>query len=90
MDGPATEKRAGRGFFQGPGAGAHSAGAAWSGIGRVALAVVLIGLWFAIQIGSGLLSIGWTGGGVAWWAHVGGFVAGVILVKLFARRRVMA
>jgi membrane associated rhomboid family serine protease len=53
-------------------------------------AVVLIGLWFAIQIGSGLLSIGWAGGGVAWWAHVGGFVAGVILVKLFARRRVMA
>lgn len=44
MDGPATEKRAGRGFFQGPGAGADSAGAAWSGIGRVALAVVLIGL----------------------------------------------
>jgi membrane associated rhomboid family serine protease len=53
-------------------------------------AVVLIGLWFAIQIGSGLLSLGWTGGGVAWWAHVGGFVAGVILVKLFARRRVLA
>ncbi|HSQ61338.1 MAG TPA: rhomboid family intramembrane serine protease [Acidobacteriota bacterium] len=53
-------------------------------------AVVLIGLWFAIQIGSGLLSIGWTGGGVAWWAHVGGFVAGVLLVKALAPRRVMA
>ena len=26
-----------------------------------------------------------TGGGVAFWAHVGGFVAGVVLVKLFAR-----
>ena len=26
------------------------------------------------------------GGGVAFWAHIGGFVAGVVLVKLFARR----
>jgi membrane associated rhomboid family serine protease len=53
-------------------------------------AVVLIGLWFALQIGSGLLSLGWAGGGVAWWAHVGGFLAGIVLVRLFVPRRVMA
>lgn len=53
-------------------------------------AVVLIGLWLAIQIGSGLLSLGWTGGGVAWWAHVGGFVVGALLVRVFLLRRVMA
>jgi len=53
-------------------------------------AVVVIGLWFLIQVGSGLLSLGWSGGGVAWWAHVGGFVAGAALVRLLAPRRVMA
>ncbi|MEK7349086.1 MAG: rhomboid family intramembrane serine protease [Candidatus Eisenbacteria bacterium] len=53
-------------------------------------AMVLIGLWFAIQIVSGLLSLGWSGGGVAWWAHVGGFLVGVVLVRAFMPRRVMA
>ena len=53
-------------------------------------AIVVIGLWFAIQIGSGLLSFGWSGGGVAWWAHVGGFLSGLVLVRLFVPRRVMA
>ncbi len=41
--------------------------------------------WVAIQVLSGVASIGQAGGGVAFWAHVGGFAAGVILVKLFAR-----
>jgi membrane associated rhomboid family serine protease len=41
--------------------------------------------WAGLQLLSGFASIGQTGGGVAFWAHVGGFVAGVILVKLFAR-----
>ncbi len=41
--------------------------------------------WVAIQVLSGVASIG-QAGGVAFWAHVGGFAAGVILVKLFARR----
>jgi membrane associated rhomboid family serine protease len=40
--------------------------------------------WAVLQLGSGLLSIGaGETGGVAFWAHVGGFVAGVILVRLF-------
>ena len=41
--------------------------------------------WVLIQVISGVTSVGAAGGGVAFWAHVGGFVAGVVLVKLFAR-----
>ena len=41
--------------------------------------------WIGLQVLSGVASIGATGGGVAFWAHVGGFVAGVVLVKLFVR-----
>lgn len=47
---------------------------------------VSIGMWFLFQVvaGMGLLGGGSEGGGVAYAAHVGGFVAGLILVKLFA------
>ncbi|MGH7309893.1 MAG: rhomboid family intramembrane serine protease, partial [Candidatus Rokuibacteriota bacterium] len=41
--------------------------------------------WIAIQVVGGLVASG-ERGGVAFWAHVGGFVAGVALIKLFARR----
>ncbi len=42
--------------------------------------------WFVIQVVGGLTMLrGAAGGGVAFWAHVGGFVAGLLLVKLFAR-----
>ncbi len=41
--------------------------------------------WLLIQFVSGLAAFGGDVGGVAFWAHVGGFVAGLILVKLFAR-----
>ncbi|HEU5310905.1 MAG TPA: rhomboid family intramembrane serine protease, partial [Candidatus Eisenbacteria bacterium] len=54
-------------------------------------AVVLLVIWVAIQALSGLVSFGvGQSGGVAWGAHVGGFVAGLVLVKLFRPRRVMA
>jgi membrane associated rhomboid family serine protease len=46
-------------------------------------AYLMLGYWFVIQFASGFLSAGSTGGGVAVWAHVGGFVAGVVLVKAF-------
>jgi membrane associated rhomboid family serine protease len=39
---------------------------------------------------SGLAAFGGDVGGVAFWAHVGGFVAGLILVKLFARSQYLA
>jgi membrane associated rhomboid family serine protease len=40
--------------------------------------------WLLIQFVSGVTALGREGGGVAFWAHVGGFVAGAALVKLFA------
>ncbi|MGH7824100.1 MAG: rhomboid family intramembrane serine protease [Candidatus Binatia bacterium] len=46
---------------------------------------VMLGYWFLIQFVSGLADIGGDMGGVAFWAHIGGFVAGLALVKLFAR-----
>ncbi|MBK6529335.1 MAG: rhomboid family intramembrane serine protease [Deltaproteobacteria bacterium] len=46
-------------------------------------AFVFIALWFALQFFSGVGSLGAAGGGVAYWAHIGGFVAGLALVFLF-------
>jgi len=52
--------------------------------------VAVIGIWFLIQIVSSALSFGVADkGGVAFSAHVGGFVAGLLLVRLFRRRRVV-
>ena len=42
--------------------------------------------WMFLQFAGGLSSIGAEGGGVAFWAHIGGFIAGVVLVKLFTSR----
>ena len=51
-------------------------------------AVVFIGLWFLFQFWSGLLSLAVPHmGGVAWWAHIGGFVAGLILAPVMRERR---
>ncbi len=51
-------------------------------------AAIFLGLWFLFQFASGVaLSASPQQGGVAWWAHVGGFVAGVALVKLFCSAR---
>lgn len=47
-------------------------------------ALVAIGLWFAFQLINGLGMLGGGSDGVAYGAHIGGFVAGLILVKLFA------
>ena len=50
-------------------------------------AIFFLPFWFVLQLFSGLGSLGGEGSGVAFWAHVGGFVAGAVLVRLFARRR---
>jgi membrane associated rhomboid family serine protease len=43
--------------------------------------------WMVLQLVGGIgSSIGEEGGGVAFWAHLGGFIAGVVLIKLFERR----
>jgi membrane associated rhomboid family serine protease len=53
-------------------------------------AILMLLYWFGIQIFSGVGSIGYSnvsrGGGVAWFAHVGGFVAGIILVYVLRTR----
>lgn len=47
---------------------------------------VMLIYWMALQIFGGLVQVGGEeGGGVAFWAHVGGFVAGVVLIKVFAK-----
>jgi membrane associated rhomboid family serine protease len=52
---------------------------------------LVLGYWFVVQFLSGtagvLSTTGSTSGGVAFWAHVGGFAAGAALVKLFPARR---
>jgi membrane associated rhomboid family serine protease len=47
--------------------------------------------WFGIQLfmGVGSLGTGGDSGGVAVWAHVGGFVAGLLLIKPFENRRLV-
>jgi membrane associated rhomboid family serine protease len=42
--------------------------------------------WAVLQVAGGVMSLGAEGGGVAFWAHLGGFAAGVVLVKVFERR----
>jgi len=49
-------------------------------------AVIVLGLWFIYQIWNGI-SIPTVGGGVAWFAHIGGFVAGLLLIRAFEQRR---
>lgn len=51
-------------------------------------AVVVLGFWFVIQFFSGVASLPYVtqdAGGVAYFAHMGGFVAGMVLIKMFAR-----
>jgi membrane associated rhomboid family serine protease len=57
------------------------------GMTRVAAGIVL-GMWFVTQLVSGGMSVGATGGGVAFFAHIGGFVAGMALIGLFKRPEV--
>ncbi len=54
-------------------------------------ALIVIGLWFVIQLFSGVASIGTVDtGGVAYMAHIGGFAAGFILTYLFRGTRTLA
>jgi membrane associated rhomboid family serine protease len=48
-------------------------------------AIVLLGLWFLMQLFSGVGSLGAQAdvGGIAFWAHIAGFVAGLFLVNVF-------
>lgn len=48
-------------------------------------AVVFLGFWFILQLFSGLATIG-VNVNIAWWAHIGGFVAGMALIGLFGKK----
>ncbi len=51
-------------------------------------AFLMLGYWFLIQFASGAASSGAAAtGGIAWWAHIGGFAAGAVLVLRRPRRR---
>jgi len=53
-------------------------------------AAFLIVFWFLLQLLSGVASLGAAAGvteGIAFWAHVGGFIAGVVLVGAFRRQK---
>ena len=55
-------------------------------------AIFLIGFWFLLQLMNGVAALAAAdvvnaGGGVAWFAHIGGFVAGLVLVRLFVLGR---
>ncbi len=51
-------------------------------------AFLFLGFWLLLQLVSGTIMVvgGADGGGTAWWAHLGGFAAGVLLVKVLERR----
>jgi len=49
---------------------------------------IVLGMWFLLQLISGSASVGQGGGGVAWFAHIGGFVSGMILIGFFKYRSV--
>jgi membrane associated rhomboid family serine protease len=48
-------------------------------------AALVLGLWFLMQVLSGGMSLGREGGGVAFFAHIGGFLAGMVLIGVFKR-----
>ena len=54
-------------------------------------AVLLLGFWFLVQFINGTAAFAGASdamGGVAWWAHIGGFLSGMLLITFFARKPV--
>jgi membrane associated rhomboid family serine protease len=50
-------------------------------------ALIVLGFWIVVQVLNGLLTLGVQVGGVAWFAHVGGFAAGLLMAYPLRRRR---
>ncbi|HIQ48369.1 MAG TPA: rhomboid family intramembrane serine protease [Aquifex aeolicus] len=51
-------------------------------------ALIFIGIWFFIQIVNGIVTLPFIGyGGVAWYAHIGGFLTGYLLIDFFYKRK---
>ena len=53
-------------------------------------AVLMLGYWLLVQVFSGVSSFGAQGGGVAFWAHIGGFIAGAVLIQIFKDKDLLA
>jgi membrane associated rhomboid family serine protease len=51
---------------------------------------VMLGYWFLLQVLGGLPALAQESGGVAFWAHAGGFIAGMVLIWLFRNRTLVA
>jgi len=51
-------------------------------------AIIFLGFWFILQFFNGVLALQMTAalGGIAYWAHIGGFLFGVIFIPFFSRR----
>jgi membrane associated rhomboid family serine protease len=51
-------------------------------------AVIFLGLWFFVQFINGFLqSMSGLQGGIAWWAHIGGFIIGIIFGSYYVKKR---
>lgn len=50
-------------------------------------ALVFLPVWFVIQLLNGLSTAGMTANTVAWWAHIGGFLGGAVLLPFFSQNR---
>ena len=72
-------------ILQHPGRSVH----VWFLLGIISVpAIIAVGLWFVFQIINGMGALGGEeAGGIAYAAHIGGFIAGFLLVKLFIRKR---
>jgi len=53
---------------------------------RAVPAIFVLGFWFVMQLFSGLGTLGGQAGGVAFWAHIGGFAAGASLILAFPQK----
>lgn len=51
-------------------------------------ALIVLGFWIVVQVLNGLWTFSFQGGGVAWFAHIGGFAAGMLLLPFCKRRTV--
>jgi membrane associated rhomboid family serine protease len=49
-------------------------------------ALLVLGLWFLLQLYDASQPVAGEGGGIAYFAHIGGFLFGLALIKLFANR----
>jgi len=52
-------------------------------------AIYMLGYWFLVQLAGGIGSLGGQSSGIAFWAHIGGFVAGALLVLIFKDQRLV-